>query len=80
MQLCDRVNILWHWPTLRLEWKLVFSSHVAIAEFSKFAVILSAALSQHYILGFEITQPEFHPYSTYLTYPPQEMGGPILWE
>ena len=20
------------------------------------------------------------PYSTYLTFPPQEMGGPILWE
>jgi len=37
-----------------------FSSPVAIAEFSKFAGILSAALSQHYLLGFEIAQLEFH--------------------
>ena len=29
-------------------------------EFSKFAGILSAALSQHYLLGFEIAQLEFH--------------------
>ena len=37
-----------------------FSSPVATAEFSKFAGILSAALSQHHILGFEIAQLEFH--------------------
>ena len=30
------------------------------AEFSKFANILSAALSQHHLLGFEIDQLEFH--------------------
>ena len=30
------------------------------AEFSKFAGILAAALSQHHLLGFEITQLEFH--------------------
>ena len=36
------------------------SFHVAIAEFSKFASILSAALSQHHLLGFEIAQLEFH--------------------
>ena len=35
------------------------SSPVATAEFSKFADILSAALSQHYLLGFEIAQLEF---------------------
>ena len=29
-------------------------------EFSKFADILSTALSQHHLLGFEIAQPEFH--------------------
>jgi len=29
---------------------------VATAEFSKFAGILSAALSQHHLLGFEIAQ------------------------
>ena len=30
------------------------------AEFSKFADILSEALSQHYLLGFEIAQLESH--------------------
>jgi len=38
---------------------------VATAEFSKFAGILSAALSQHYFLGFEIAQLEF-PHFHYL--------------
>ena len=33
---------------------------MATAEFSKFAVILSAALSQHPLSGFEIAQLEFH--------------------
>ena len=42
------------------KWKLTFSSPVATAEFSKFAGILSAALSQHHLLGFEIAQLEFH--------------------
>ena len=40
-----------------LEWKLTFCSPVAAAEF---AGILSAALSQHHLLGFEIAQLEFH--------------------
>ena len=44
---------------LGLEWKLTFSSPVATAEFSNFAGILSAELSQH-LLGFEIGQLEFH--------------------
>ena len=39
-----------------LEWKLTFSSPVATAEFSKFAHILSAAISQHHLLAFEIAQ------------------------
>ena len=46
--------------SLGLEWKLTFSSPVATAEFSKFAGILSTALSQHYLSGFEIVQLEFH--------------------
>ena len=46
--------------SLGLEWKLTFSSPVATAEFSKFAGILSAALSQHYLSGFEIVQVEFY--------------------
>ena len=36
-----------------------FPSPVATAEFSKFAAILSAALSQHHLSGFEIPL-EFH--------------------
>ena len=40
--------------------KLTFSSPVGTAEFYKFAGILSAALSQHHLLGFEIAQLEFH--------------------
>ena len=60
---CNYVVVLaffWHCLTLGLEWKLMFSSPVAIAEFSKFAGILSAALSQHHLSGFEIAQLEFH--------------------
>ena len=59
-QLCSSLNILWHCPSLGWEWKLTFSSPVATAEFSKFAGILSAPLSQHPLLGFEIAQLEFH--------------------
>ena len=47
------MNILWHCPSLELERKVIFSSPVAAAEFSKFAGILSAALSQHHLSGFE---------------------------
>ena len=36
-----------------------FSSPVATANFSKFAGMLSAALSQHHLLGFEIAQQMF---------------------
>ena len=42
--LCGSLSILWHCLSLELEWKVTFSSHVATAEFSKFAHILSAAL------------------------------------
>ena len=45
MQLCGSLNILWPWLSLGSEWKLTFSSPVATAEFSKFAGMLSAALS-----------------------------------
>jgi len=54
MQLCSSLVILWHCLSLGLEWKLTFSSPVATAEFSKFAGILSAALSQLHLSGFEI--------------------------
>ena len=57
VQLCGSLNILWHWLSWGLEWKLPFSSPVATAEFSKFAGILSAALSQHHLLEFGIPSP-----------------------
>ena len=60
VQLCSSLSILWHCLSLGLEWKLTFSSPVATAEISKFADILSVALSQHHLLGFEIAQLEFH--------------------
>ena len=48
--------VVWYYLSLGLKWKLTFSSPVATAEFSKFATKLSAALSQHHLLGFEIAQ------------------------
>ena len=54
--MCGNLSILWH--CLSLGRKLTFSSPVATAEFSKFADILSAGLSQHHLLGFEIAQLE----------------------
>ena len=56
MQLCGSLSIPWHCLSLGLEWELTFSSPVATAEFSKFAGILSAALSQHHLPRFEIAQ------------------------
>ena len=49
-----------HFTSLGLEGKLTFSSPMATAEFSKFAVMLSAALSQHHLSRFAIAQLEFH--------------------
>ena len=53
MQLCGSLSILWHSLSLGLEWKLTFSSPVATADFSRFADVLSAAVSQHHLSGFE---------------------------
>ena len=47
-------------PFFGIGMKTDLSSPVATVEFSKFAGILSAALSQHHLLGFEIVQLEFH--------------------
>ena len=47
-------------PFFGIGMKTDFCSPVATAEFSKFAGILSAALSQHHLSGFEIAQLEFH--------------------
>ena len=43
-QMYGSLNILWHGLSLGLEWKLTFSSPAAIAEFTKFADILSGAV------------------------------------
>ena len=55
------IAFLWDWNEnfFQFDW-MTFSSSVPTAEFSKFAGILSAALSQHHLLGFEIAQLEFH--------------------
>ena len=45
MQLCGSFSILCHCLSLGLGWNLTFSSPVVTAEFSKFACILSEALS-----------------------------------
>jgi len=47
-------------PFFGIGMKLTFSIPVATAEFSKFAGILSAALSQHHVSGFGIAQLEFY--------------------
>ena len=46
-------------PFFGIGMKLTFSSPVAVAEFSKFAGTLSAALTQHHLSGFEIAQLKF---------------------
>ena len=48
------IAFLWDWNE-----NCPFSSLMATAEFSKFAGILSAALSQHHLSGFGIAQLEF---------------------
>ena len=52
--------MLWQFLSLGLESKQTFSSPVATVAFSKFAGILSEALSQYYLLEFEIAQLEFY--------------------
>jgi len=47
-------------PLFGIGIKTDLSSPVATAEFSKFGGLISAALSQHYLLGFEIAKQEFH--------------------
>ena len=63
---CTVVWAFFGFAFLGLEWKLKFSSPVATAEFSKFGGILSVALSQHYLLGFEIAQLEFYHLTSFV--------------
>ena len=59
---CEMSAIVWlcehslALPFFGIGMKLTFSSPVATVEFPKFAGILSAALSQHHLLGFETAQ------------------------
>ena len=63
---CEMSAIVWWFehslalPFFGIGMKTDFSSPVTTVESSKFAGILSAALSQHHLLGFEIAQLEFH--------------------
>ena len=57
-----QLNTLWHSLSLGLEWKVTFSNPVATAECSRFTGILTAVLSQHHLLGFEIAQLETPTY------------------
>ena len=56
----DESNCVVIWTCFGIGLKTDFCSPVATAEFSKFADILNAALSQHHLLGFEIAQLQFH--------------------
>ena len=47
-------------PFFGIGMKTDLYSPMATAEFSKFAGILSAALSQHHLSGFEIAQLDFY--------------------
>ena len=60
-QLVKNLPVKWETWVQSLGWEdpLEKDSPVATAEFPKFAGILSAALSQHSLLGFEIAQLEF---------------------
>ena len=63
---CEMSAVVWLFehslalPFFGIGMKTEFSSPVATAKFSKFAGILSAALSQHHLSGFEIAQLELH--------------------
>ena len=66
-------------PFFGIGMKTDIFSPVATAEFSKFAGILSTALSQHHILGFEIAQLEFyHPMNSMKVNPmKRQKDGPL---
>ena len=51
--------------------KTDFSIPVATAEFSKFAGILSAALSQHHLLGFDIAEIPSSPLALFIVMLPK---------
>ena len=56
----DEYNCAIVWTFFRIGMKTDLFWSMDIAEFSIFAGILSATLSQHHLSGFEIAQLEFH--------------------
>ena len=62
---CEMSAVVWYFehslalPFLGIGMKTELFQSCDHAEFSKFADILSAALSQHRLLGFEIAQLEY---------------------
>ena len=56
---CDCV-VVWPFFGIAFLWDCNENWPLVTAEFSKFAGIVRAALSQHHLLGFEIAQLEFH--------------------
>ena len=57
---CALVWAFFHIAFFGIEMKSELVCPVATAEFSKFAGILSPAVSQHHLLEFEMAQLEFH--------------------
>ena len=63
LPVCEMSAIVWQFehslvlPFFGIGMKLTFSSPVATAEFSKCAGILSAALSEHRLLGWRPGEP-----------------------
>ena len=66
LAVCEMSTFVWYFehsltlPFFGIGIKLTFSSPMATVEFSKFAGILSTALSQHHFSGFKIAQLKFH--------------------
>ena len=58
-------------PFFGIGMKIEVASPVATSEFSKFAGILSAALSQHRLFGFEIPQLESPPLALFVVMLPK---------
>ena len=71
VQLCGSLSILWNCLSLGLERKLTFSSPMTTAEFSRFAGVLSAALSWNHLLEFEITGIPSPPLAVFLVMLPK---------
>ena len=59
---------------------MTFSSPVATAEFSTFAGILSAALSQHHLSGFEAAFGIVKNYFSFAAIPLEKIGNILSYD